>query len=165
MSTLSGTGSSTMTDQPLKQPFGDASGGLVNVRSLTVAQVVAQLDASDFASLFGAEGGNSIVSGSGNYTVYVPTNGAFERQIPGTITSMSSAEKKRFVEYHIVKNNAIDTDAEMAGNVQTASGDLLNINFGVDQIPLVGSAIVITQYNCKNGVVYTINNVLLPPQK
>ena len=68
--------------------------------------------------------------------------------------------------YHeLAKGRAVDTDATVAGSIQTASGDILNLNFGVNQIPLVGSSIVITQYNCKNGVVYTINNPLLPPQK
>ena len=41
----------------------------------------------------------------------------------------------------------------------------MNFNLGINSLAMVGNAIVITQYNCSNGVVYTIDNVLLPPKK
>jgi len=158
------TGSAVQSDKPAITPFGDAAGPIVDARTMTVAQVAANLDATEFVSLFDQMGGNATVSGNGMYTVFVPTNGAFDRA-KGIIANMSAQEKARLVEFHIVKGRALDTDALMAGSIQMASGDTLNLNLGVNSISLVGSAIVITQYNCKNGVVYTINNVLLPPEK
>jgi hypothetical protein len=155
------SGTAKQTDSPVVHPLGDSAGPIVDARSMTVAQVVANLDATRFASLFSSVGGNAMVSGSDQFTVFVPTNGAMR----GFPSGMTTAQMKRFVEYHIVRGRALDTDAMIAGSVQTLSGDALNLNFGVNDIPLVGSGIVITQFNCKNGVVYTINSVLLPPQK
>jgi uncharacterized surface protein with fasciclin (FAS1) repeats len=131
---------------------------------MTVAQVVANLDASDFASLFAAENGKALISGAGKFTVFVPTNGAYSREA-SAIARMSASEKARLVAYHVIKGRALDTDAVVAGSVATASGDALNVNFGVNKIPMISSSIVVTQYNCSNGVVYTINGVLLPPAK
>ncbi len=159
------SGNTKQTDKPVILPFGDSAGPIVDARSMTVAQVVASLETSEFTSLFNSVGGSAMVSGSGQFTVFVPTNGAFNRLPAGTVSKLSAAEKVRLIEYHVVKGRALDTDALMAGTIETASGDMLNLNLGVNSVSLVGSAIVITQYNCKNGVVYTINNVLLPPQK
>lgn len=156
------SGKTVQSDKPVITPFGDSAGPVVDAHTMTVAQVVANLDASSFVSLFNAEDGNALVSGSGSYTVFVPTNGAYARA-QAQISKMSASEKARLVKYHVIKGRALDTDALVAGSIQTASGDVLNVNLGVNSVSLVGSAIVVTQYNCKNGVVYTINNVLLPP--
>jgi len=159
------SGATKQSSDPVVHPFGDSAGGVVDARGMTVAQVVANLDATQFASLFSEERGAALVSGSGSFTVFAPTNGALDRLPAGTIARMSASEKARFVAYHVVKGRALDTDAVLAGTVQAASGDMLNVNFGVNKMPLVGSAIVVTEYDCKNGVVYTINNALVPPQK
>lgn len=160
------SGRTTETTNPLLSPHGNAAGGIVDVKNMTVADVVLGLGGtSQFASMFTATGGVAKISGTGKYTVFVPTDGAFNRQVQGTVSGMTSIQKMRFVQYHIITGRAIDTDAMTAGSVQTASGDVLNFSFGTNKIPMVGSALIITQYNCKNGVVYTINNVLLPPKK
>jgi uncharacterized surface protein with fasciclin (FAS1) repeats len=59
----------------------------------------------------------------------------------------------------------IDPEAQTAGTIHALSGDALNFSFGADRIPLVGSAIFIQKYQAGNGVVYSIDNVLLPPQR
>jgi uncharacterized surface protein with fasciclin (FAS1) repeats len=99
------------------------------------------------------------------YTIFVPTNGAFAQLPPGTVSNMSAAEKKRLIEYHVVSGRAVDPDQMTAGSIQALSGDILNFSYGIDKIPLVNSAIVVTQYEGTNGVVIVIDNVLLPPKK
>ena len=99
------------------------------------------------------------------YTVFVPTNGAFAQLPSGTVANMSAAEKKRLIQYHVVSGRAMDMDAVIAGEIQALSGDMLNFSFGNDQIPMVNSAIVVTQYEGKNGIVIVIDNVLLPPKR
>ncbi len=98
------------------------------------------------------------------YTVFVPTNGAFAQLPPGTISSMTAAEKKRLVQYHVVSGRAVDPDQMTAGQIESLSRDVLNFSYGADKLPLVNSAIVITQYEGSNGVVIVIDNVLLPPK-
>lgn len=132
----------------------------------TVSTIVAGLSGtSQFNALFSSTGVGASLSSTGKYTVFVPTNGAFGQLPGGTISGLSSAEKKRLVQYHVVSGRAIDVDAEIVGTIEALSGDTLNFNYGSNKLPLVNSAIVITEYIGKNGIVYLIDNVLLPPKK
>lgn len=133
-----------------------------------VSSVVSSIStASQFNSLYRSTGVSASISRTGGtkYTVFVPTNGAFAQLAPGTMSKLSAAEKKRLVQYHVVSGREVDVDAQTAGTIQALSGDMLNFSYDSNKIPLVNSAIVITQYTAKNGTVYLIDNVLLPPKK
>ena len=60
---------------------------------------------------------------------------------------------------------SIDVDTFVAGMNEAMSKDMLNFSFGTNKIPMVNSAIIIAEYTGKNGTVYLIDNVLLPPKK
>jgi uncharacterized surface protein with fasciclin (FAS1) repeats len=132
----------------------------------TVVEVAKSLSGtSQFNTLFKSTGAAASITGPGPYTIFVPTNGAFSQLPPGTITKMTAAQKLRFMQYHVIAGRMIDSEAQVAGTIQALSGDALNFSFGVDQIPLVNSAIFIEKHQASNGVVYLIDNVLLPPQR
>ncbi len=139
---------------------------IYNRKSSDVLSIVQSISGgSTFSSLLSSTGVAAQVKGKGPYTIFVPTNGAISQLPAGSISNMSAEQKKRLIQYHVITGRIVDSDAVTAGTVQALSGDLLNINFGTDKIPLVNSAIFVTQYNASNGVVYTIDNVLIPPQK
>ncbi len=123
-------------------------------------------DATRFSALMQSTGVTALLKGKGPYTIFVPTDRAL-RQLPaGTLTTMSAAELKRFVEYHIVATRAIDVNAVDSGTVQALSGDTLNFSVQAgDQSARVNSSVVLEGYSTKNGVVYLINAALLPPLK
>jgi uncharacterized surface protein with fasciclin (FAS1) repeats len=121
--------------------------------------------ASTFASWLQATGVASQLTGKGPYTIFVPTDGAISQLPRGTYANLSAAEKKRFVEYHVVSGRAVDADAEFAGTVDALSGDPLNFSYSSTNIPMVDSGIIIAEYKASNGIVYLINNGLVPPQK
>ncbi|MBM3261046.1 fasciclin domain-containing protein [Candidatus Kaiserbacteria bacterium] len=130
---------------------------------VTVAQKIP--NTSQFKALFKSTGVATALDGKGPYTIFVPSNGAFSQLPPGTITKMTDAQKLRFMQYHVIDGRMIDAQAQRAGTIQAMSGDMLNFSFGADQIPLVNSAIFIHKYEAENGIVYLIDNVLLPPQR
>jgi uncharacterized surface protein with fasciclin (FAS1) repeats len=119
--------------------------------------------ASDFASWLSSTGVAATLTGAGPYTIFVPTDGAISQLPAGTISNLSAAGKKRLVQYHIVSGRAIDVTAENSGSIQALSGDELNFSDSATNIPMVNSAITITEYKASNGVVYLIDNVLIPP--
>ena len=49
------------------------------------------------------------------------------------------------------------------GTIQALSRDYLNFSVGTDKIPQVNSSNIIKQILGKNGIVYIIDGVLLPP--
>lgn len=157
------TGASATTGSTASGTSGSVT--RVNRGQQTVNQVIAGLSGtSQFSSLYRSTGVSASISANGRYTVFVPTNGAFY-QLGGLVNNMTTAEKQRLVKYHVITDRAMDMDAEIAGTVYALSGDQLNFHYGVDKIPMVNSAIVITEYVAKNGVVILIDNVLLPPKK
>lgn len=155
----------TSTEKAGKTPVSVSN---VSMKSQDVATIVRGLkNASTFNTYFRSTGVAATVNPKSvsKYTIFVPTNGAFAQLAAGTVANMSAAEKKRLIQYHVVSGRAIDTDAQLAGEIQALSGDMLNFSYGASKIPMVNSAIVITQYEGKNGVVIVIDNVLLPPKK
>src|SRR6185437_11934407 len=136
----------------------------VNTRNVdTVASVLATLGTSQFNALLAASGVS--LSGKGPYTVFVSTNAGYNLLAPGTLARMSAAERKRMIEYSIVSGKALNIDATNNGNIQTLSGDTLN--FQVSKIGSVqaNSSFALQEYKAQNGVIYVINEPLLPPLK
>ncbi len=131
----------------------------------TVAAIVASLpDAALFQSLYASAGGAALLTGAGPYTVFVPTDGAFAYLPPGELSNLTAAEKTRLVEYHIVPHRALDLSAVSSGTIPALSGDMLNFSVDLaDQTVQVDSGWAIQEFKAKNGVVYTISAVLLPP--
>ncbi len=132
-----------------------------------VASVIAGIpEASSFASLFASTGVAASISKTGTYTIFVPTNGAFNLLTPGTLTNMSATQKKRLVQYHVVSGRAVDTSAVETSTIMALSKDALN--FAVHDpgnSAMVNGAFIIKQYKAKNGIVYLVSGVLVPPEK
>ncbi len=126
------------------------------------------------ASLSGASVFNSELHATGvastlnpasvsSYTIFVPVNRAFATLPDGSISSLSAAEKKRFVEYHIVSGRALDLTAQSAGTIQALSGDAINLTYE-GGTPMVNNSRVLAAYEASNGIIYVIDNPLLPPK-
>jgi uncharacterized surface protein with fasciclin (FAS1) repeats len=138
---------------------------VIDRSSTDVKTIVASISgASQFQSLFSSTGVSALIKNTGQYTIFVPTDGAFSDLPKGTLSSMTAAQLKRLVEYHIVSGKAIQPGDELAGNIQALSGDPLNFSDN-NNIVMVNSSIIVSEYKGSNGVVYVINNVLVPPQK
>ncbi len=138
--------------------------------TVTVQSLVNQIpNTSIFASLLSSTGVGATLNSSANagtkFTLFIPTNDAFNAEPAGFLASLTAAEKLRLVQYHIVSGRALDTDATDYGTIQALSGDALNFSSGVDKVARVNSSVLLKQYNAKNGTIYTINAVLLPPAK
>jgi uncharacterized surface protein with fasciclin (FAS1) repeats len=134
--------------------------------SSDVASVVASIpEASRFAALFSSTGVSASVGASGTYTIFVPTDGAFNLLVPGTLDGLTAAERKRIIQYHVVSGKKLDIDAINTGNIMSLSKDALNFQVSDAGTSVqVNSSFAIKAYQAKNGIVYLINGVLLPPE-
>lgn len=130
-----------------------------------VMGVIASLgDGSTFYSYLTSTGVASSLTGKGPYTVFVPTNQAFGAA-SGSLQGLTAAQKKRLAQYHVVAGKSLDVDAVSGGTYAALSGDTLN--FRVDltyKEAFVNSGYAINEYKATNGIVYTISQVLIPPQ-
>jgi uncharacterized surface protein with fasciclin (FAS1) repeats len=141
--------------------------GSVNTQA-RVGSVVAVIDsipdASRFAQELGSTGVASQLTGKGPYTVFVPINEAYGHLAPGTISNMSGSQLKRMVQYHVIVGKAIDVNVQAAGTVTAMSRDLLNFSVRQgDKSARVNSSVALQSFKASNGIVYLVDNVLLPP--
>ena len=118
------------------------------------------------------------LSGKGPFTVFAPTNGAFEKLPKDTVPTLLKAENKGtlsgILTYHVVagKLSAEDLAAkakEMGGKVElkTVAGGTITVmgeNGGWVVVDAKGgkSKITIADVNQSNGVIHVIDGVMLP---
>lgn len=136
-----------------------------NRQATTVTSIAEGLpDATQFASLLESTGVDKLIASGQPYTVFVPTDRALQQLPQGTLSTMTAAQLKRLVEYHVVVGRAIDVDAVNSGTIAALSKDELNFQLEPgDQSARINNSIVLEAYKGKNGIVYLINSVLLPP--
>ncbi|MEE4197383.1 MAG: fasciclin domain-containing protein [Bacteroidales bacterium] len=107
------------------------------------------------------------LSGDGPFTVFAPTNDAFEAlfaelEITG-IEDLTAEDLVPILQYHVVSGNVLSTDLS-SGNVSTLNGDI-TINVGSSVTINGDTNVILTDVQGSNGVVHVIDKVLLPPTK
>lgn len=118
------------------------------------------------------------LSGKGPFTVFAPTNEAFEKLPAGTVDTLLKPENKKklasILTYHVVAGNMTADKlaaAIKAGNgsasLKTVNGEKLTAKMAGDSIELTdakgGTAkVTIANVMQSNGVIHVIDSVLMP---
>ena len=153
-------GAEMMADQPIAVNAGNAP----NLTTLVAAVQAAGL--------------GETLAGEGPFTVFAPTNEAFEALPEGTVENLLKPENKdqltKVLLSHVVPAKATSEAAmgmiEDDGgrhNVETASGDTITLGMDGDNLVVFdesGNAATVTTADVmqSNGVVHVIDSVLLP---
>ncbi|MBC7488265.1 MAG: fasciclin domain-containing protein [Cytophagaceae bacterium] len=118
------------------------------------------------------------LQGKGPFTVFAPTNAAFDKLPKGTVENLLKPENKamlsKILTYHVVSGN-LDSKAVVAaikkGNgkvvLTTVSGGKLTASLDKDKVKLtdeLGHTAYVTTADLKgsNGVVHVIDSVIMP---
>ena len=109
------------------------------------------------------------LSNAGPFTVFAPTNAAFDKLPAGTVDGLLKPAAKddlqNILQYHVavatMKAESF-TDGQVLGMV---NGD--NVTFSVKdgKVMLNGSATIVASVPAYNGIIHVIDGVLLPPAK
>jgi uncharacterized surface protein with fasciclin (FAS1) repeats len=108
------------------------------------------------------------LSNAGPFTVFAPTNAAFEKLPAGTVEGLlkpeAQATLRNILEYHVAVGGY---KLEYLRDGQTINqANLDNITIGVkDGKYTVNGANIVATVPASNGVIYVIDAVLLPPEK
>ena len=108
------------------------------------------------------------LSNAGPFTVFAPTNAAFDKLPAGTVEGLLKPEKKDdltdILQYHVsvgvFKEDALQ-DGQIIGQV---NGGNITISKKDGKIMINGKATVLGAVPASNGIVYVIDEVLLPPK-
>lgn len=109
------------------------------------------------------------LSNAGPFTVFAPTNAAFDKLPAGTVEGLLKADKKDdlidILQYHVsvgVFKEDMLQDGQSIGQV---NGGNITISKKDGKLMVNGTANVIAAIPASNGIIYVIDAVLLPPAK
>lgn len=120
----------------------------------------------------------STLEGPGPFTVFAPTNAAFDKLPKGTVEKLIQPDMKadltKILTYHVVPGKIdkaeLEKDIKAGGgsyNMKTVEGETLTAKMDGDKIALIdakGGGAIVEQSDIyqSNGVAYTIDSVLMP---
>jgi len=112
------------------------------------------------------------LQGEGPFTVFAPTNAAFDKLPDGKLESLLEEGNKStlqaILKYHVVAAKAPASKVAGMSEAETLQGLMIGIDAGDDGVKLMGknSAMVTsTDVMASNGVIHVIDTVLLPPEE
>jgi uncharacterized surface protein with fasciclin (FAS1) repeats len=100
---------------------------------------------------------------SGQYTVFAPTNAAFNKLPAGTIDHLKTDADmlKRILTYHVVSGQL--SPAQVDGSHPTVQGAPVNVMGSGDGLKVNNAGLVCGGVPTANATVYMIDTVLMPP--
>jgi uncharacterized surface protein with fasciclin (FAS1) repeats len=107
------------------------------------------------------------LKGAGPFTVFAPTDEAFEKLPAGTLDNLLKPENKamlvRVLTYHVVPGRVMAADVVKINSAKAVSGDSLHIKATGGNVMVDKARVTKTDIIASNGVIHVIDSVLLPP--
>ncbi len=159
---------------------GDGDGAMLDKDIITVAKSRPEL--STFVTAVDAAGLVMTLSGEGPYTVFAPTNDAFDRMPAGTLERLLNPENRTeladMLKYHVIKGQVTEEEAIRMGTDTALSGQMLNFEGTVQYAEWPAGVeapsgrtmlridhqanVVRGNIRCSNGIIQEIDAVLIP---
>jgi uncharacterized surface protein with fasciclin (FAS1) repeats len=112
-----------------------------------------------------AAGLDGTLGSKGSYTVFAPTDEAFSKLKEGTLDKLLLPENKEklrsLLMYHVLQGNFMSSDLK-EGEVQTANGEKAEIDIDGATIEIEDSKVAKADLVLNNGVIHSIDQVLVP---
>lgn len=162
------TSSTTTSTEETSAPTGQ-SGVQDDESAKNVVQVA--VGSKDHTTLVAAVKAGELVdalSNTGPFTVFAPTNAAFDKLPAGTVDDLLKPENKEtlqdILQYH-VSVGVYQADALQDGqSLGQVNGSNLKISKQGDKIMVNGTATILASIQASNGVIHVIDGVLTAPK-
>ncbi|MEO7266162.1 MAG: fasciclin domain-containing protein [Ferruginibacter sp.] len=106
------------------------------------------------------------LSGTGPFTVFAPTNEAFNRLPAGTVDKLLKPEMKgdltSILTYHVVPGSLRAADLKDGQKLKTVQGKELTVSIKDGKVMIDGANVTIADVISSNGVTHVIDAVLMP---
>ena len=107
------------------------------------------------------------LANAGPFTVFAPTNAAFDKLPKGTVDDLLKPENKEklrdILEYHVSVGGYKQDYLKDGQTINQANLKNITINMKDGKMMVNQSANVVATLQATNGIVYVIDAVLLPP--
>jgi uncharacterized surface protein with fasciclin (FAS1) repeats len=112
-----------------------------------------------------ASGLNKILSGTGPYTVFAPTNLAFEKLESGVVDSLLKPENKanliEVLNSHVVSGKFNIKDLKDGEKLRTVNGRELLVQVTDGDVSIQGAKIQNGDLQTSNGVIHSLDTVMM----
>jgi len=106
------------------------------------------------------------LKGKGPFTVFAPTNAAFDKLPKGTVEDLLKPENKekltQILLYHVHKGDAIMAKDVKTMNLSTLQGSPLMVKTDGSEVWINNAKVIKTDVVCSNGVIHWIDTVVMP---
>lgn len=116
--------------------------------------------------LINASGLNDTLSKGGPYTVFAPTDKAFDALPTGMVDALmnNTTELRRIISHHVTSGEVTEQDLANMTSIQTLEGGTLPVNNTTEGLYVGGAKITDTDTRPSNGIIHQIDKVLIPPK-
>src|SRR6185436_1892989 len=109
------------------------------------------------------------LSNAGPFTVFAPTNAAFDKLPAGVLDGLMKDDKKadlqNILQYHVAVAVYKAENLKDGQVIGQANGDNITINVKDGKVMVNGTANIVASVPASNGIIHVIDAVLLPPAK
>jgi uncharacterized surface protein with fasciclin (FAS1) repeats len=126
-------------------------------------------DTTDLSTLVTAVSTAKLVDtlqGEGPFTVFAPTNAAFEKLGDEQVQSLLEPENRdqltKVLTYHVVPGTLTAADLSDGQKLETVAGETLTVKVDGDTVMVGDASVVQPDVEASNGVVHVIDGVLTP---
>lgn len=106
------------------------------------------------------------LSSEGPFTVFAPTNEAFDALPAGVLEELLKPENKdkliSVLTYHVIGASVMSGDLKDGMSAATVQGEEVTVDL-TDGVKISGAEVISADIKASNGVVHVINQVILPP--
>ncbi len=155
------------TPDTTKVETGVMVGGANMVPSKNIVENAAgSADHTTLVTAVKAAGLAETLSGAGPFTVFAPTNAAFDKLPKGTVETLVKPESKAkltgILTYHVVAGAVKAADLKDGQKVKTLQGEELTVSIKDGKVMINGATVTTADVISSNGVTHVVDAVLMP---
>lgn len=132
----------------------------------TVAEIIANSpDHTVLAAVLDSTDLDVALSGTGPFTVFAPTDAAFDAVDPMTLLSLllDNDALAAVLTYHVAGDSVMSTDLSDGQVITTLNGGDVTVTIDGGSVMINNAMVIVADLVGSNGVVHVIDAVLLPP--
>uniref|UniRef100_UPI004047582B fasciclin domain-containing protein n=1 Tax=Algoriphagus sp. TaxID=1872435 RepID=UPI004047582B len=153
--------------EQVEETASDSTEVVAEVVSNTVVDIaIGSADHSTLVAAVKAAGLVETLSGTGPFTIFAPTNAAFDALPAGTVEDLLKPENKEkltaVLTYHVVAGNVMSSQLADGQKVATLNGQELTVAIKDGVVTINGTKVIAADLAGSNGVIHVVEGVLLP---
>ena len=153
--------------EQVEETASDSTEVVAEVVSNTVVDIaVGSADHSTLVAAVTAAGLVETLSGTGPFTIFAPTNAAFDALPAGIVEDLLKPENKEkltaVLTYHVVAGNVMSSQLADGQKVATLNGKELTVAIKDGVVTINGTKVIAADLAGSNGVIHVVEGVLLP---